>query len=96
MVYLFFFCKPALNVTPINQISYLRHSGDDCTLKTQQRQCQLQPLAKKKKTPVALSLQGEQKLEVRLDGMSKSASPCLPFSSSLQQTVMRRHAELFL
>lgn len=33
-VYLCFFSKPTLNVTPINQISYLRHSGDDCTLKS--------------------------------------------------------------
>lgn len=76
-VYLFFFSKPTLNVTPINQISYLRHSGDDCTLKTATKAVSI-TATRKEKTPVAFSLQGDQKLEVRLDGMSKSASPLPP------------------
>lgn len=85
---------PALTATPINQISYLRLSGDDCALKS--ATMAVSSPATRKEMPGAPSLQGGQKLEDQWDGMLKTASPCLPFCSWLQQAIMRMRAELFL
>lgn len=47
---------PTLSATPINQLSYLRLSGDDCALKSATKAVSI--TATRKETPVALSMRG--------------------------------------